>query len=120
MWVWVVVTNPAAGSEVMRGTADPSNVFSVIGICVSHNFTSPVTVRVQVIADATGEVAHYFDLVVPASSTFVLYSPDDTIISEIGREYFETLQVLAMTGGSYTLSVGLCIRGVPSGIWGRS
>jgi len=120
MWIWRVVTNPVAGDYAVRAFGAPYAVFSVFGIFVSHNNTAPVTVRVQVTHSETGTVAHYFDVVVPASSTFVLYSPDDALITEIGREYDEVLNVLVMTGGTYTISTGICIRGMPWSVWGRT
>ena len=111
MWVWRIVTNPVAGSVIGTMTGRSNTVFSLMGIYVSHSNTAPVTVVVRTRHETSGETRNFFMVIVPAQSTFVFNSPDDPVIPDIGAGADEVLEIVTETGGAYTLSIGLNIRG---------
>jgi hypothetical protein len=111
MWFWKIVTNPASGSVV--GSLEGSDLFtfSLMGICISHNNTSAVRILFRTVHATSEEIANFFTITAPPNSTFVLNSPEDTLISEIGAGAPERLEVVVLTGGTYELTIGLNIRG---------
>jgi hypothetical protein len=111
MWYWRVITNPSSGDVVGSFEGDTGTVFSLMGICISHNYTSAVQVLVRTKHYTSGEIREFMRILVPANSTFVLNSPEDTLISDIGAGAHEYLEIVAVTGGTYTLTIGLNIRG---------
>jgi hypothetical protein len=111
MWYWRVITNPSSGGVVGSFEGDTGTVFSLMGICISHNYTSAVQVLVRTKHYTSGEIREFMRILVPANSTFVLNSPEDTLISDIGAGAHEYLEIVAVTGGTYTLTIGLNIRG---------
>jgi len=119
MWVWKMVNNPVAGDVIGSMTGRSNAVFSLMGIYVSHDNTIPVMVLVRTRHETSGETRYFFAVVVPAQSTFVFNSPDDPVIPDIGAGADEVLEIVAGTDGTYILSVGLNIRGVPllAGDW---
>jgi hypothetical protein len=115
MWFWRIVTNPASGDVVGSFQGSGSFTFSLMGICISHNSTSAIRVRFRTKHATSEEIADFFTITVPPNSTFVLNSPEDTLISEIGAGADEFLEVVVLTGGTYELTIGLNIRGVFGG-----
>jgi hypothetical protein len=115
MWFWRIISNPASGAIVGSFQGSGFNTFSLMGICISHNSTSAVRVLFRTVHATSGEIANFFTITVPPNSTFVLNSPEDTLISEIGAGAPERLEVVVLTGGTYELTIGLNIRGVFGG-----
>jgi len=111
MWAWKIVSDPTAGSVIGYMTTNSNFVISVMGIYASHNNTAPISLLIRTVHAGSGEIRNFFTVVVPAQSTFVFNSPDDPVITDIGAGADEVLEVVAETGGTYTLSIGLNIRG---------
>lgn len=115
-WVWRLVSSPAAGAKVVsvRGGFTPfqSTVFSLMGICISHNATAARRYHFRTVRPSTGETRGFFTIIVPPGNTIVLENESDTIISDIGAEGDERLEVIAIDGGEPTLSIGLKLWGI--------
>jgi hypothetical protein len=111
VWYWRTISNPASGDVVGSFRGISTVTFSLVGICISHNSTSPVRVLFRTRHATSGEIANFFTITVPASSSFSLSTPDDTLISEIGAGADEYLDVVIVTGGTFEISIGLNIRG---------
>jgi len=111
MWTWKIVSNPTAGSVIGYMTTNSDSVLSVMGIYVSHDNTAPISLLFRTVHAVSGEIRNFFRVIVPAQSTFVFNSPDDPIIAELGAGADEVLEIVAETGGAYTLSIGLNTRG---------
>jgi len=112
-WIWREVSNPSANTVVVdiKGSRGENRAFNIHGIYIAHTSTTAKKYAVRTLLESSGEVAHFFTIVVPANSTFIIDS-DEPLVAGIGVfAGWEHFQIVAVDGGEPKLSIGVRIKG---------